>query len=229
MKRLALVLTLLLALGVLGARAEPAFAQDNAAIAINTEDGASVFDFAFKVRRVMNNVVDNQNAAVAYASCNECQTVATAIQIVLVFSDPQVVTPENIALALNEGCDTCTTVASAYQFVFSVPEKFKFSDEAWKRIVEIREQIEDLGDSFEDGELSAEELQQQIDALVDELRDVIKEDIEAGGDQKGKDSDEDTEASDEEQETDVDAGEEPTETETLPTETTETVPTTTTP
>jgi putative peptide zinc metalloprotease protein len=224
MKRLAVILTLLLAIGVLGARAEPAFAQDNTAIAINTEDGASVFDFAFKVRRVMNNVVDNQNAAVAYASCEECQTVATAIQIVLVFSDPQVVTPENIAIALNEGCDTCETVASAYQFVFSVPEKFKFSKDAWKRIVEIREEIEELGEDFEDGELSALELQEQIDLLVDELRTVIKTDIAAGGEQKGKDEN----AENEETETDVDEGEEPTDTDTMPTDTTETSPTTTT-
>jgi putative peptide zinc metalloprotease protein len=226
MKRLALVLIVLFSLALLGARAEPAYAQDNAAIAINTEDGASVFDFAFKVRRVMNNVVDNQNAAVAYASCEECQTVATAIQIVLVFSYPRVVTPENIALALNDGCDTCETVASAYQFVFSVPEKFKFSEEAWARIVEIREQIEELGESFENGELSALELQEQIDLLVDELRTVIKDDIAAGGEQKGNDEDEDVD--EEEEETDVDEGEEPTETDTMPTDTTETVPTTTT-
>jgi putative peptide zinc metalloprotease protein len=174
----------------------------------------------------MNNVVDNQNAAVAYASCEECQTVATAIQIVLVFSDPQVITPENYAIALNEGCDTCETVASAYQFVFSVPEKFRFSKDAWKRIVEIREQIEELGEDFEDGALTALELQAQIDALVDELETVIRDDIAAGGAQKEKEKDEEEE---EEEDTDVDEGEEPTETDTMPTDTTETVPTTTTP
>jgi hypothetical protein len=171
----------------------------------------------------MNNVVDNQNAAVAYSSCEECQTVATAIQIVLVFSDPRVITPENIAIALNEGCDTCETVASAYQFVFGVPEKFKFSRDAWERILEIREQIEELGESFEDGDLAALELQAQIDALVDELETVIRDDIAAGGEQKEEGEDE------QEEDTDVDEGEEPTETDTVPTETTETVPTTTTP
>jgi putative peptide zinc metalloprotease protein len=225
MKRLVLALSLLLALTIAAVRPDVAQAQDTKAVAINTEDGASLFDFAFKIRRVMNEVVDNQNAAVAYASCEECQTVATSIQIVLVFSDPQVITPENFAIALNEGCDTCETIASAYQFVFSVPEKFKFSEAAWQRIVEIREQIEELGQAFEDGDLTAVDLQAQIDALVDELRTVIKDDIAAGGAAKGKDAEEGEEAADED--TDTDTGEQPAET--APTDTTETAPTTTTP
>lgn len=57
---------------------------DNLAQAVNEEDGSSVFDFAFSIRRVAGEVVDEQNLAVAYASCVECQTVAIALQIVLV-------------------------------------------------------------------------------------------------------------------------------------------------
>ena len=140
MKRLTITLAAALALFASTAAAPaPALAQDNAAIAINTEDGASVFELAFDVQRVMNGVVDQQNVAVAYASCADCQTVAIAIQIVLVMSDPTVITPENYAIALNEGCDTCATLASAYQFVFGAPEGFEFSEHAWERILGIKE------------------------------------------------------------------------------------------
>ena len=57
---------------------------DNAAVAINTKDGATVFKVAFAIRHVMNGVVDQTNGAVAYASCTDCTTVAIAIEIVLV-------------------------------------------------------------------------------------------------------------------------------------------------
>lgn len=239
-KRLLLLLTTLTALLAL-ATAPTALAQDNSAVAVNTEDGTNVFEFAFNVRRVMNDVVDNQNAAVAYANCQDCQTVAVAIQIVLVFSDPSTVTPENYAIAVNEGCDTCETVASAYQFVLSVPDKFKFSEDAWERILEIREEIEELGEEFDEGELSAQEIQAQIDVLVSELRTVIKEDIAAGGARKDEDDEDDDEGDDgedddrddgsgddtEDEDTDTDEGVETGETETVPTETAPTETTTT--
>ena len=57
---------------------------DNAAEAINEKDGKSVFDLAFDVREVSNGVVDQTNSAVAYANCENCQTVAIAVQIILV-------------------------------------------------------------------------------------------------------------------------------------------------
>src|SRR4051812_20487356 len=57
---------------------------DNSAIAINTEDNSTVFEFAFDFRRVLNGIVDQTNVAIAYASCTNCTTIAIAIQIVLV-------------------------------------------------------------------------------------------------------------------------------------------------
>ena len=69
--------TALVAAGFGGFRADAAAAQDdgnaggdNAAVAINTRDGSSLFRLAFKIRRVAGDIVDNQNAAVAYARCN---------------------------------------------------------------------------------------------------------------------------------------------------------------
>src|SRR4051812_44308721 len=98
--------------------AAPAVAQDNTAIAINQKDNSSQIDVAFDFRRVMNGIVDQTNAAVAYSSCNECQTIAVAVQAILVVGDVNVVTPTNLAIAINQNCTTCMTVALAYQWVF---------------------------------------------------------------------------------------------------------------
>ena len=75
--------------------------EDNIPIAENTTDDSSVFEFSFSIKRVVADVVDNDNAAIAIASCNRCQTVAIAVQVVLIFSDPSVVTTDNLAFAVN--------------------------------------------------------------------------------------------------------------------------------
>jgi putative peptide zinc metalloprotease protein len=105
----------LLVLTLAGAGATPARGQDNTAIAINTKDGTDIFKLAFKIARVNQDVVDQSNAAVAFNSCQDCQSIAVAFQIVLIFSDPAVVESENLALALNVNCDACVALASAYQ------------------------------------------------------------------------------------------------------------------
>ncbi len=94
-------------------QAAPALAQDNTAVAVNTKDDSSVFKHAFKISNVMQPVVENQNAAVAYASCSDCRTVAIAIQIVFIAGDADVVSPENVAIAINDGCMACETLAAA--------------------------------------------------------------------------------------------------------------------
>jgi putative peptide zinc metalloprotease protein len=169
-KRLTLLLlALIVALGAGLARPDLAHAGDNAAIAINTKDGSSLFKFAFSIKKVAGEVVDQTNAAVAYASCDQCQTTAIAIQIVLVTGSPSVVTPTNLALALNEGCTLCETFAGAYQIVLSTGGPVRFTDEGRRRIAAIRKEIKDLRDS----DLSPFELKARLDPLVDELKQVL--------------------------------------------------------
>jgi putative peptide zinc metalloprotease protein len=223
-KRFAAVLaTFFVAAGFASATPPTAAAQDSTAVAVNLKDGAEVLKFAFKVVRVNRDVVDQTNAAVAYASCEACRTIAVAFQIVLVMSDPEIVTPENIALALNFECESCETLASAYQFVFSVPPGFRFSSDASREIAEIRQALRELIRSG----LPIEEIQAEIDALADQLRDVIRSEIdrfEAEGAPPGDDEDEEVD-----EDTDLEEGETtPTETTEEPSETTETTETTTT-
>ena len=158
---------------------------------MNEKAGSSVFDFAFSIRRVAGDVVDEQNSAVAYGSCVECQTVAIALQIVLVEGVPDSVTPTNVAIALNEECQACTTVALAYQFVVGRGGPVRFTKEGRRRLAEIRREFERLGRSG----LSAEELTARAEELKDQVADVlatelvpVRDDDDDGRDGDGNDS-----------------------------------------
>jgi putative peptide zinc metalloprotease protein len=166
----------LLALGAVVATAVPAYAGggDNVAVAVNTKDGFDVFKLAFQVRRATGDVVDNTNAAVAYASCTDCQTIALAIQVVLVSgTDASTVSPENLAIALNENCTLCDTLASAYQFVVTVDGKLGLTGEGRRRLAEIRVALLGLRGSG----LTSTEIQAKVDALMDELADILSTEL----------------------------------------------------
>ncbi|MFN2491127.1 MAG: hypothetical protein ABR529_15630 [Actinomycetota bacterium] len=158
---------------------------DNTALAINTKDGSALFKLAFKVHRTMNGVVDQSNAAVAYASCEDCQTVAVAIQIVLVTGDADVVSPENLALALNEGCTSCDTLAFAYQYVTSTGGPVHFDADGNKELAEIRGAFHDLGK--QEG-LTIEQIQAEVDALVERLYATVDEHLVLAGSAQDEDT-----------------------------------------
>jgi putative peptide zinc metalloprotease protein len=156
------------------ATAEPEPVQiDNGAIAVNTEDDSTVYDFAFDFTRVVNGIVDQTNAAIAYATCTNCTTVAIAVQIVLVMGDATQVTPENLALALNENCEACTTVAGAYQFVFGNGDRIRLTGQAQSQLRELVRQFKAIGEM--DG--TEDEINDEFERLVGELRKVLDDGI----------------------------------------------------
>jgi putative peptide zinc metalloprotease protein len=172
-------LALLLVLGLLAAGpAGAAFAddgdgggKDNAAVAVNTKDGSSIFKFAFSIAHLMGDVIDTTNAAVAYASCTECKTVAVAIQVVFIESDASTIVPTNVAVAINESCTLCETMASAYQFVVTTGGPVEFTEEGKRRIKAIAKALHDLSKQVEDMTLA--EIDAAVDALVAELADIL--------------------------------------------------------
>ena len=159
--------------------AAPAYAQgDTTAVAINTKDGFDLFKLAFQVRRATGDVIDTGNGAVAYASCTDCQTVALAIQVLLISGyDSSVVAPENVAIAINVDCVACETLASAYQFVLTAEGNVHFTAEGSRRLAEIRQALLALKQS----DLSIEEIQARLDALMDELYRVLSTELVAAG------------------------------------------------
>jgi putative peptide zinc metalloprotease protein len=173
MRRFLLVLVSAATLcSVIAASPSPTNASDNAAVALNLRDGSSTFRLAFKITRVNRDVVDSSNAAVAAASCTDCQTVAVAIQAVLIFGDPSVITPTNFAFAYNLDCDRCYTLATAYQFVSTTGIVY-FTAEGNRRIAAIRQQLEGLRHS----DLSIEEIQARVDLLASQLLDVMRTEL----------------------------------------------------
>ncbi|HEX9968810.1 MAG TPA: hypothetical protein VGB03_01625 [Acidimicrobiales bacterium] len=180
-KLLALSLAAVLSVGAAATPAGAGTQGDTTAVAVNTRDGADVFRLAFSIRRVMSETVDTSNAAAAVASCTDCQTVAIAFQVLLVFSDPEVVTPENLALAMNIECSLCDTLASAYQLVLTTDGVVRLTAEGNRRVQEIRLALLQLRDSG----LSGPELQAEIDKLYDELAEVIATELEPAGAPEG--------------------------------------------
>lgn len=150
---------------------------DTTAVAINTRDGASIFRLAFQIRRVAGSVVDQQNAAVAYSSCTECQTVAIAFQVVLAMGDVDTAIPENYAIAINQQCTECTTLAAAYQFVLTTGGPVRFSAEGNRTLAELRRRLLELRDA----DLSPDEYLAELDVIAAELARVLDEELQMAG------------------------------------------------
>lgn len=171
-RRIALLLAgLALALGAPGHAAAEDAGGDTSAVAINTKDDASLFKFAFAIKRVLGEVVDNQNAAVAYASCENCQTTAISIQIVLVSGSPSTVVPENYALSINQSCTLCSTFSAAFQFVIGVDDPSVGLTVEGKRL--LREILREFK-ALKEERYTLEEFHARTQALGDRLRTVLR-------------------------------------------------------
>jgi putative peptide zinc metalloprotease protein len=186
-RTLLILLATLLAFAFAATKPDVARAQgDNAAVAINTKDGTSIFRIAFKIVRVNQEVVDQSNAAVAFASCIECQAIAVAFQVVLVFSDPDVVTPENLAIAVNYECESCVAFASAYQFVLGTGGPVHFTAEGNRRLAAIRHRLQEL----RKGDLTLDQLVAELEQINGELADILANEVVPAGKPKKPTEDE---------------------------------------
>jgi putative peptide zinc metalloprotease protein len=165
-----LAVAAILAIALLAALAPgAALAQDNSATAVNTKDGSSLFQLAFSVKQVGGDVVDQTNQAVAYSNCKDCQTVAIAIQVLIVTAEnPSVVDPTNVAIAVNENCDTCTTMALAYQLVVG-GAGLELTAKGRHELARIRYELQLLGRKG----LTAAEIRDRTQALVEQLKQVL--------------------------------------------------------
>jgi putative peptide zinc metalloprotease protein len=168
---LTILLVALLGLGLSAATPTRGLAGDNAAIAVNTKDGTTVFKVAFAIRHVMQDVVDDANGAVAYASCTDCASVAIAFEIVLIEGDPDVITPTNVAIAINENCELCVAVAEAYQFILGGggTGPVHFDAEGNRILSELRRELHSLRKE----DLTIEQLQARLDNMAARIMDVL--------------------------------------------------------
>jgi hypothetical protein len=92
---------------------------------VNTENGRFKARASIVLRRIADadpRAVDAVNIALADGRCTDCQTIAVALQVVLYPRGAHNVQPQNIAVAINDGCKRCITVARAIQFVVPVDD-----------------------------------------------------------------------------------------------------------
>ncbi len=151
---------------------------NTSAVAINKKDDATVFKVAFGIKRELGSVVDDQNAAVAYGSCNACTTAAISIQVVLIEGNASTITPANKSLAINYVCDSCVTFADARQIVLTTGGVVHFTAAGNQEIADVRSELRQLRKS---GMVEPDQLKAQVDSIVAELNDALQNDLVPAG------------------------------------------------
>jgi hypothetical protein len=174
----------LLALALVSGSPPALAAADNAAVAINVKDDVYEWRQAFKITRVAGDTVDQSNGAAAVSSCERCRTAAVAFQVVIATGTASTVTPENVAIALNQECLTCATYAGAFQLIVTPHTPMHFTEIGNDRIDQIRAELKTLLDSAAFGPTFEEidAFNAQVDILFDELTAVVHTElVQAGG------------------------------------------------
>jgi putative peptide zinc metalloprotease protein len=151
----------------------PGASTDNAAVASNTTDGRNVFALSLKIVQTDASTVDAGNAAVAVASCSDCQTVAIALEGVLVIGNPDTFDPTNVALAINSDCTNCQTLATAYQQVVQYDSRVRITGAGRREISDIRQDLQSLRKSG----LDILAIQQRVNEDAGRFLAVLKNDV----------------------------------------------------
>lgn len=123
-------------------------AGDSQALAVNTQDGSTLYDVAFALVWADDDGLA-RNEAYAFASCTACTTVAVGFQVVFVIGQVDVVVPQNISGALNYSCVQCVTYALASQLVLPLPDGLSADATAelealWAQIMSFAQDLDDV-------------------------------------------------------------------------------------
>ena len=148
--------------------------DDNVAVAKNTRDGGEVYAVRLKIVQTDADVVDSANAAVAAASCEDCTTVAIAIEGVLVIgTDVDTVTPVNLAIALNSDCSGCQTLAAAYQYVTQNDTRVRITGDGRRTVASLRQELNTLRVR----DLTLEEVAAEVDRIAGAFYEVLMNEV----------------------------------------------------
>ncbi len=143
---------------------------DNQAMAVNTDDGSTVYDVAFALVWATDGTVGNKNEAYALASCTACATVAVGFQVVLIVGQADITIPQNIAAAVNYSCLKCVTYALATQLVVTLPGVL--GADAMAELDALWRQIEEFGANIGDVPLS--QLRAKLTSFEKEILDILE-------------------------------------------------------
>lgn len=141
----------------------------------NTDNGRFLARSSAVLDRIGGSTVDPQNEAYAEATCTDCQTIAVALQVAVYRRNAPVVTPTNVAVALNTKCTRCVTVALAYQYVIpstdddddpEVPERVRRLIRELDRELKYFHQFERVS------QIDTKEAERRLNAIVETYADL---------------------------------------------------------
>ncbi len=147
----------------------------NPVVVHDVVDGAQMTRARTQVQEVDGPTAAPQNMASAYASCTDCRTVATAVQVIIVVGAPQDVEPANAAVAVNDQCVRCETFAYANQVLVPADHEVALSASTQATIAEIRQRIADATSSPE----PFDQMSAELDGLVQQLVAAVQADVNA--------------------------------------------------
>lgn len=139
----------------------------NYVIVRNTQNNNLKVRGNVQLNQISGSTAAPENLAYAYSSCVDCQTFAVALQVNLISKQATVITPQNVALAVNEKCTRCKTVARAIQYNVQVDDP-KQEPEDVKDL--LREMDQTLNEISRDKGITAAQAEQRINAVIDQFR-----------------------------------------------------------
>ena len=111
------------------------------------------------------------NAAVALNSCDDCRSLAAAVEVVLISGVP---TPPlvatNVSVGVNVECSNCSAGSYAYQLVIVTDEPLTLDRPTINAIANTRRRIEQKARSNHDTERVLDDLQRETNQLEQQLR-----------------------------------------------------------
>jgi hypothetical protein len=109
--------------------------------------------------------------------CTGCRSQAAALQAVFLTGDPDVVQVANAAVATNSNCTECHSYAFAYQYVVTTERAVSLTPAGHQALRDIQTDA----DAVTALQLDPAELKVRLDALFAELKDVVDNELSAGG------------------------------------------------
>jgi hypothetical protein len=138
----------------------------NIVIVTNHTDGRLVIRGSAQLTREPGMIAAPQNSAFASSSCTDCQTVAIALQLNFADEDNHYFSPQNFAVATNEGCVRCVTVARAYQVTLQTSDPNELPDGVRAAMADFDATLRDIST---DPTMTLEHALPRIEAVITEF------------------------------------------------------------
>lgn len=148
--------------------------DDNQALAVATQDGETVYDVVFAlVWADGTQPVQTDNEAFALASCEDCQAVAVAFQVVLVVGEGGPgLAPTNVAVSVTQDCVRCLTWSTAVQLFVTLDRPL--GADAQARLEELWEEVLAYGTDI--GQQPLDEIQARLTDFEAQVLALVEED-----------------------------------------------------